>query len=435
MWPLKISYYFASTLWLLTEKLLVLILSFAVTLAVARHLLPGDFGRLSFLMALVSLMAPLMALGLNSLISRELLRRPADNDQIIGSAMALRCSIGLVIAILASFIGYRLMPSGDGLLLSLLLFASVANAALIIDFWLQAHLANRHAALLRLGVLVLFSVLRIAAVALSAELAVFAYLVAAEFIVLGIGYLFVYQRKSNALPRLCVSKKECCHLIVNGRWLFMSGIAAVLYLKIDQVMLGLMIDERAVGVYAIAAKFSEVWYFVPAALVTSYFPLMIDTRARDPNAYMLGLQKLNDFLFTAALLIALLTTATADWLIPIIFGEAYDASVSVLLVHIWAALLVFMRALLSKWLIVEDLLALSLLSQGAGALINVALNYYLIPLYGPLGAAYATVLSYAVAGYLILFVHPDLRPMARIVSRSLALPYRLARHGRALYVR
>ena len=112
---------------------------------------------------------------------------------------------------------------------------------------------------------------------------------------------------------------------------------------------------------------------------------------------------------------------------------SFEESTPVLVVHIWVGIFVFMRALLSKWLITENLLKLSMVSQILGAIVNIALNLKLIPLFGPLGAAYATIISYAVAGYIVLFLHRDLWPMAKVVSKSIVLPVRLMVHGRHLY--
>lgn len=422
-----------NTFWLLAEKILVLALSFGVTLAIARHLLPESFGRLSYWLALVSLTGPMMALGLNSLITRELLLRPSDSDVVVGSALSLRCVAGLVVATLAALIGYQMLPKDAAWLLALLLFGSTSNAALVIDFWLQAQMANRQGALLRLALLLLCSALRLAAVEADAEIEVFVYLLAGEYLLAAIGYFIVYHRLGGGLRRLRPSFAESQQLISDSRWLLLSGIAAVLYLKIDQVMLALMIGEHAVGIYAIAAKFSEVWYFVPAALVTAYFPQLILRRKQDSAGYALDIQKLNDALFSIALALALVISISADWLLPKLLGDAYREVASVLQVHIWAAILVFMRALLSKWLISENLLRLSLMSQFAGALSNILLNAYLIPLYGPLGAAYATVFSYFIAGYGILFFNRKLWPMAWVITRSLLLPFRLIQVGLSLY--
>jgi PST family polysaccharide transporter len=66
---LKKSSPLTSVLWLVAERIVSLVLSLVVTLAVARHLMPDAFGQLSYLLALASLAAPFMALGLNSLVS------------------------------------------------------------------------------------------------------------------------------------------------------------------------------------------------------------------------------------------------------------------------------------------------------------------------------------------------------------------------------
>nr|WP_279538452.1 polysaccharide biosynthesis C-terminal domain-containing protein [Pseudomaricurvus alcaniphilus] len=104
----------------------------------------------------------------------------------------------------------------------------------------------------------------------------------------------------------------------------------------------------------------------------------------------------------------------------------------VLAVHIWAGVFVFMRALLSKWLIAEKLLFYSFVTQGVGALANVLLNLVLIPDYGVVGSAFATLLSYAGASYFSLFLSRKTMPMARIMTCSLMLIPTL---GRRYWVR
>jgi Na+-driven multidrug efflux pump len=52
------------------------------------------------------------------------------------------------------------------------------------------------------------------------------------------------------------------------------------------------------------------------------------------------------------------------------------------------------------------------------------LNLLLIPEFGGRGAATATVISYAVAGYLSLFVSRQTRPIALQMSKAMVLPLR-----------
>ena len=430
---MKVNPPLKSTAWLLLEKAVYLLISFVVTLALARYLQPTQFGNLNYLLALIALFLPIMSLGLNSIVSRELLLRPAAADKIMGSSLFLRFIASVsVVLVVVGFSGTYL--AGDNqILFAILMVASVASAGQTIDFWLQAKLANHYAVLMRLLVLIGFSLMRLFAIYETAKFPVFIYLIAAELAVTGLLYLVIYQRLSGRLLELKINSGEIKRLWRDSRWLLMSGIAAVIYLKIDQVMLGVMVDNYAVGVYAAAARVSEVWYFIPAAIVTSFFPKLVRNKQVAPITYQVDIQKLNDILFIFAVSIAVLMTMIGDDLVAWLFGSSYSESSPIVLVHIWGAVFVFMRELFSKWLLAESLLTFSLLSQGLGALANVALNYFLIPTYGALGAAYATVISYSIAGYLVLLIHPKLWPMARIITKSFLLPLRFARYGKRLY--
>jgi PST family polysaccharide transporter len=430
---LKASSPQANMAWLVIERLCSIALTLFVTVALAQHLMPESFGRFNYLLALVSLVAPLMAMGLNSIISREVINRPKDSGLILGTALGLRCAVSSVVVPLFIGIAYIYLDYADWLLFSVLMLSSIFDAALIFDFWLQAHGANRHASLLRFASLAFFSVVRIAAIKLGAGLPVFVYLAGLELITIGLLYLLVYSRLLRGKPNLRATWQESKILLMDSRWLMLSGVAAMIYLKVDQVMLGVMINDRAVGIYAAAARISEVWYFFPAAIVTAFFPQLIKKRLQDPDSYQLDLQKINDGLFLSALSVALLVTLMAGWALPVIFGPAYADAAPVLVVHVWVGVFVFMRALLSKWFIVENFLKLSMLSQVLGAVVNIILNIYLISLYGPVGAAYATVISFGVSGYIVLFLHRDLWPMARVVTKSILLPYRMLKDGRNLY--
>lgn len=164
--------------------------------------------------------------------------------------------------------------------------------------------------------------------------------------------------------------------------------------------------DKAVGVYSVAATMSEVWYFIPTAIVASLYPRLIELRKSDSGLYLKRLQQIFDVLFVVALIVAIAVNLFAPYIISLFFGEAYNDAAAILIIHIWAALFVFMRAALSKWILVEDLLVFSMITQGFGALVNVILNFYLIPFLGGQGAAIATLISYATASYFSLLVTP-----------------------------
>lgn len=422
-----------STLWLILEKIVAMGLSLGVTLAVARHLAPSQFGQLSYLLALVGVVTPLSALGLNAIVTRELVRRPEQNDTIMGTALGLRVLgagvVGAITALLSPWwVDAELIP-----LFALLLLGNMFTAGYVVDYWLQAHVASRYAALVRTSVLLLMSLLRLLAVLGDAPLSVFIALAALELTSQGLAFLLAYSRRSAGLRRLRWCRREALYLLRHSGWLLFSAFAAVIYLKIDQIMLGQMVSAQEVGLYAVAARLSEVWYFFPTALVVSYFPRLLQHRDQDSARYDRQLQQLNDLLFGCALIVAVLTQLLAKPVIELLFGAEYAPASQILVIHIWAGLFIFMRELLSKWLLAENLLRFSLFTQCCGAIINVAFNWVLIPRYGAVGAAVATVISYCAASYLALFCRRNTWGMARMMTRSILLPIRLLRYGRRLY--
>ena len=414
-----------NSLWLVAEKIVFLFISFGVNLLLARHLQPGLFGTLSFLLAAVTVLMPIMALGLNSLVTRELMHRPDETTSILGSAIGLRLLAGLLIAALAVLAAHQLLPPSQWVLFAVLVVASISQGFFVIDFWLQARSANRYGVIVRLAVLLLASVARLVAIYLDAGIDTFVYLLCAEWLVLALCYCKLYRRYGGLFTKLTLTRLEATHLLRQSRWLWFTAIAAVLVLKVDQLMLAYLVNDQAVGIYAAAARLSEVWYLLPVALMTGYFPQLMEAKQTGSAEYMRTLQQLCDFLLWAGIAVAVFITLTADYLVPLLYGQAYIESVEVLVIHVWAGVFFFTAALLNRWLLIEDALVAAFYVQAVGAAANIGFNFWLIPQYGVVGAAIATLLSALISGYVILLFHPRLYPMGKTISRSFCLPLRL----------
>ena len=141
--------------------------------------------------------------------------------------------------------------------------------------------------------------------------------------------------------------------------------------------------------------------------------------------YYKFLQRGFDLLFIAALTISVLIYAVAPWIIELFYGESYREAIPILRVHIFASLFIYMRVLLSQWLISERFAEFSLVSQVSGAVVNVLLNLFLIPQYGAMGAAVASLVAYAVTSYFCLFFYSRTRVIARMMSKSIFFAFRL----------
>ncbi|MEO8165115.1 MAG: polysaccharide biosynthesis C-terminal domain-containing protein, partial [Betaproteobacteria bacterium] len=97
----------------------------------------------------------------------------------------------------------------------------------------------------------------------------------------------------------------------------------------------------------------------------------------------------------------------------------------VLTIHVWSTVFVFLGVTSSSWLLVENLTAVSFYRTALGAVANIALNLLLIPAFGLVGAAWATLLSMAIATFGV-FVDSRSRLVGTMMLRAF-FPVRLLR--------
>lgn len=339
----------------------------------------------------------------------------------MGTALCLK-SIGMVSGYILLLVYALLFEEGGSV--QFMVLAVVGIGLLfkpfdIIDFWFQAFVRSKYTSIVRaLAVFIMFA-LSLVFVYVGLGVEYFALANALQACIIAIGLVLIYRFKADAKPSSwTISWVKTKELFGQGWIVYLGSIFAVVYLKIDQVMLRWLLGPESVGVYAVAAQLSEAWYIVPVAIVGSVFPKLIKLRQESQELFNHRLQQLFDALFLMAFVVAVVVTAFASAFIELLFGEAYSSSASVLIIHVWAGLFIFMRTAFSKWILIENALIFSLITQGAGAVLNIVLNFLLIPSYGVQGAAIATVVSYGFASFFSLMLYSKTRPVFIMMSKS-----------------
>lgn len=412
--------------WLLVWKIVVMASSLIVGIWLARYLGPEQYGIYAYVHALIALVLPLAQFGLNGIIVKELKLAPEQEPEILGSAIALRVlgalAAAAVMLVIASF--SSITTPHFLVIVGLVGAAGAVGALRITEGHFLAKEAPKAYVLGAISVSVCLGVLKIGFILQEGDLTVFLLLTAVETVLAGLMALYVYARRAHSLSSWRLKLSLVTIYVRRAFPLILSGLTAVVYLKIDVLFLSEMVSVSAAGTYAVASRISEVWYFLPTIIATAVFPRLIELRRDDPGKYRKKLQLVFDFLTVSALLTACLIAWTASSMVQLLFGEVYADAAIILAIHVWAGVFVFQRALLSKWLLAEDLYALSFLTHAGGAVINVVLNLLLIPHFGGVGAAVSTVISYAVASSGVLWLTRSGRPAARMMALSLVFPIR-----------
>ena len=416
------------------EKVLGLALTFVATVFVARYLGPEDFGSLAYALSLAALFAAAGHMGLSGLVVREIVKDEADRGETLGTVALLKLlGMGAGYAVLLIYAAsYEGVGSTEFYLIAFAGAALLFRPMDVIDFWFQAFVQARYTAIARISSHLATTAFKLALVFAGSSLVYFA---TAQILQAALAALFLlvffWLKAEMRIAHWRFSGARAKELLSQGWLIYLGTLFAVIYLKVDQVMLRWLADTQEVGQYAVAAQISEAWYFVPTAIVASFFPKLIKLREENEALFKYRLQQLFDALLLMGLAVAVVMTIAAPWIISVFFGADYAASASILVIHIWAAIFIFMRAAFSRWILIENVLVFSLITQGLGALANVLLNFALIPAHGGIGAAYATLLSYATASFMALFFYSRTRPvfwqMAWALLSPIRYPARLAR--------
>jgi len=263
-----------NTGWLMADRILRLGLGLFVGLWVARYLGPARYGSLNFAISYIALFGSMATLGLDDIVIREIIRDENKAPGVLGSALALKLAGSCVALLVSILIIWFLLPHNrtDMILVSIVSMGLVFQAFDTIDSYFQSQVISKLTVWSKNSALLLVAGLRIYLIHIKAPVWTFAAAASAELALGAIGLIIAYRLHGGSILRWHASKRATLHLLHDGWPLIFSVMAFMIYMRIDMIMLKVMQGDRAAGIYAAATKISELWFFVPTAIVTSAAP-------------------------------------------------------------------------------------------------------------------------------------------------------------------
>ncbi|MEH2202972.1 MAG: flippase [Nostoc sp.] len=411
----------ANTGWLFADRILRMGASLIVGVWVARYLGVKQYGLFNYALAFVALFSPIFTLGLDDVVVRHLVRQSSNKEEILGTTFWLKFLGGIASVLLAVstmfFLGEH--ETLKIWLVAILGIAGVFRASDTIELWFQSQVQSKYTVIAKNTAFLLNTLIKIALILTKAPLLAFALVTLAEFAMSAIGLLIVYQVKGSSLWLWRWSIAAAKTLLKESLPLIFSGFAIMIFMRIDQVMLGQMIGDSEVGIYSAAVRVSEIWYFIPGAIVSSVAPAIYAAKEKSESLYYQRIGQLLSLMTCISLAIALPMSFLSDKIIMVMFGSGYAEAGPILAVHIWTSLFVFMGLATSPWFIAEGLNHVSLGKTLFGAILNIILNLLLIPKYAGLGAAIATIISQAAAAFICNAFDSRTQKLFKIQMRSL----------------
>jgi PST family polysaccharide transporter len=411
--------------WLFADRVLRMGVGLIVTAWVARYLGPQQFGLFNYAGAFVSLFGVLATLGLDQIVVRDMVREPSCKNETLGTAFVLKLLGGILTVAVTTGTIFLLRPDEQltHWLVGIFAAGTIFDAFNTIDFWFQLQVKSKYTVIAKNTAFILITLIRIALLQMQAPLIAFAWALLAENALGALGLAIAYKVQRQSLLAWRPSLLRAKTLLKESWPLLLSGLAIMVYLRIDQIMLGQLADDKAVGIYSAATKISELWYYIPIAIVTSVTPSIVEAKKVSEELYYNKLQKLFNLMAVLAYMIAIPMTFLSKYIVVMIFGQNYVASGGVLAIHIWAALFVFFGWSKGIWIVAEGLTMFSLVATTSGAVMNILLNFWLLPIYRETGAAIATVISYAFVDYFLCLIYPPTQRIGWVMTKALTLNF------------
>jgi O-antigen/teichoic acid export membrane protein len=410
--------------WLVGHRVVRLMVSLVVGVWVARYLGPRSYGDLSFALACVAVLSPLATLGFDRLVVRDLVELPDAAPETLGSAFALRMLGGLAAGTLA-LAAIALLRPGNAearALVALAAAAQLLQAADVVEQWFQAQVRPRAAVVATLAAGLLGAALKVILILARAPLVAFAWALLAEAALAGVGLALAYRLAGGRPGPWRWSRERAVGLLRDGWPLMLSSAMVMVYLRIDQVMLGKMASSEEVGNYSIAVRLVEVWYFLPMAIVAAVFPGIIEARRVSEALFLSRLQKLYGLMALLGYAVALPTCLLASWALSIVFGDAYGRAGPMVAVLVWSLPFTNLGVARGSYLTAMNWKYAYLFMVALGGVVNVVLNLALIPRWGGMGAVIASCISYWLAAHGACYLYPPLRPTGNMLARALVRP-------------
>ena len=414
--------YFKNTGWMFGARVITLTLNLFVSIYIAKLLGPEQYGTFSFIVSFVSI-AGFTLFAIDSLVLKKLHSDKEDTSKILGSALIIKLANSLFTIIAASSVAILFANTYTTILMILVystftLFQSFG----VIDYYFKINSKNKIISVLGLIIVVISSVVKISIVYYQLPLIYLLLSYVFDHFLGAVSYIYLYKKHVGKLSSLRPEKLIVKELILKSWPFTLAALAGVIYMRIDQIIIKVLLGSESVGLYAIAVRFSEVWFLISEIICLALLPAILNAEKTDMKLFLNRSKNLYSLLFYSSIVICIVMYIIAPILINTLYGEAYSQSIPILRVYIWSVIGFFMITALNQFLLAENKFKTILSLNVIGMTLSLILNYTLIPIYGVTGSAIANIFAYSLPFFIVLSLK-DMRPQRIAFIKAVFKPF------------
>lgn len=396
--------------WAISGKIVSLTGVLVVGIIVARYLGKEQYGIMNYVISFVAIFQVFADFGLDFIQIREESKHPAHKNKIIGTTFTLKLFFA-ILTLLAILIITTLSEHDGRIRCYIMIYALsvILNTSWVSRNHFTSIVWNEYVVKTEISRTLIGMAIKIAFVLLHLPLIWFIVSLVIDSILLAVGYTASYIRKIDSIRKWNFDRDLAVFMLKQSFPLLLSGAAIVVYNRIDQMMIGKMIDQSHLGVYSVAVRFTELLVFVPTIIAQTISPILVEVRQKDAARYEELSRVFMNVTVSVCILLAIFTSLLSYPIVRFTFGRMYIEAASVLSILAFKVVGDALSQTSGQLMIIEGIQKYASIRNIIGCVTCVGLNLIFISRYGIHGVAYVAIITILVSGTLADFIIPSYR--------------------------
>ena len=415
--------YFKNTTWLFVDFGYTLLVSFFVGLAAARYLGPEFYGVMVYSLTLYAVTLGISGFGFDGIAARDALKDKDKTNIIFGTYFYTKLWSSFILFIISLFI-LNANFSGIKLLAGIFVLSSLILQPIgIINTYFNMRVESKFNSISKMIGTTISSILKISFIIFEFPVQFFAFAVLIDTFITVTMLLIFFLKRNNSFRNWKFDRTYFLYLFKSNWPMIIITILSAIYTKINIFMIGSIMSDKDIGIYGAAFKLTEIWYHIPALIITSLFPAIVAAKVNDGHEYNRRISSLLRLLVFPFIMIALITSLIGPFLINLLLGNSFNNSSYILVVLIWTLPFHAFYVVTMDYLIVENRVLKSMYRPLLALILLVTFNFIFYNIHKDvISFAYSLLFSHFISFFILDIVFADSRKLFLMKVDSIIFP-------------
>ncbi|MES2780542.1 MAG: flippase [Bacteroidota bacterium] len=415
----------ANTFWLISDRVVRMVVALFVGAWIARYLSPDSYGKLNNALAFSSMFGAFSMLGFESILVRDLVKYKDKKYVLLGTAFYIRLVAGLISYLLAIASVFLIKNGAEDLLSRQLVYiisiGIVFQSFDVIDLYFQSQVKSKYTVIAKNTAFIFVSLVKIVLLVCQVSLYWFAWAWLAEMLFNAVGLIWIYRRNGYKFSKWRFEWPTAKSFLGEGWTMYIAYISSFAYMRIDQIMISKMIDDTSAGLFAAASKLYEIPLFIVIVVASSVFPSLVNIYSSDRELFYKRYEQITFITTVVGYALIIGTWLFGEFFIRLFFGEAFIGAYPILRIQMIAMFFLFNGCLRSSYLAIASKQKVIMYTSIISAFVNIGLNYVLIKTMGVTGAAISIAVTYFLSVFFLNIFFNQTKRIFSIQLKSIIL--------------